>query len=196
MKIKAEQKNSRQSPRKVRLLANEVKDLSLEEAFVQLSLMERKASVVLLKVLRQAVANATHNHNLQIENLEIDNILVKTGPTYKRMRPVSRGRGHKILKRTCHVEAILSTKEEMAASAAQAAKQTEQSTAAKKEKKQAAKPKTEKKKKSDVKTKAKSDSKAKKFIKPQAEPQAKLKDKDQTQVKNPITKTHRRKSGL
>jgi large subunit ribosomal protein L22 len=111
MKIKAEQKNSRQSPRKVRLLANQVKDLSLEEAFTQLALMERKGSIVLLKVMRQAVANAVHNHQLNFEELEIDKILVKTGPTYKRWQPVSRGRAHSILKRTCHVEVVLKTKD-------------------------------------------------------------------------------------
>lgn len=111
MKIKAEQKNSRQSPRKVRLLANQVKDLSLKEAFTQLALMERKGSTVLLKVMRQAVANAVHNHQLSVEDLEIEKILVKTGPTYKRWQPVSRGRAHSILKRTCHVEVVLKTKD-------------------------------------------------------------------------------------
>ncbi len=111
MKIKAEQKNSRQSPRKVRLLANQVKDLSLEDAFTQLAMMDRKASIVLLKVMRQAVANAIHNHQLTIDQLEIDTILVKTGPTYKRWQPVSRGRAHSIMKRTCHVEVILKSKD-------------------------------------------------------------------------------------
>ncbi len=110
MKIRAQQKNSRQSPRKVRLVANQVKNLSLAEAFSQLALMERKASLVILKVMRQAVANAVHNHQLSVDDLEIDNILVKTGPTYKRWQPVSRGRAHKILKRTTHVEVILKTK--------------------------------------------------------------------------------------
>jgi large subunit ribosomal protein L22 len=110
MKIKAEQKNSRQSPRKVRLVANQVQHLPLVQAFAQLALIERKASLVLLKVMRQAVANATHNHQLSIDDLEIDKILVKTGSTYKRWQPVSRGRAHKILKRTAHVEVTLKTK--------------------------------------------------------------------------------------
>jgi len=122
MKIKAEQKNSRQSPRKVRLLANQVKDLPLEEAFTQLAMMDRKASIVLLKVMRQAVANAINNHQLTIDQLEIDTILVKTGPTYKRWQPVSRGRAHSILKRTCHVEVVLKPKETPAESEVKADK--------------------------------------------------------------------------
>ncbi|MEA2056960.1 MAG: 50S ribosomal protein L22 [Patescibacteria group bacterium] len=110
MRIKAEQKNSRQTPRKVREVANQVKDKSIVRAMEQLALIERKAAIVLLKVMRQALANATNNHCLKIEDLEIDTILVKTGPTYKRYRAVSRGRGHGILKRSCHVEVILKTK--------------------------------------------------------------------------------------
>ncbi len=112
MQIKAQQKNSRQSPRKVRLIADQVKGMSLENAFAQLALMERNSTIVLLKVMRQAVANAVNNHQLAVEDLELENILVKTGPTYKRWQPVSRGRAHKILKRTCHVEVILKTKEQ------------------------------------------------------------------------------------
>lgn len=113
MQIKAQQKNSRQSPRKVRLIADQVKGMSLEKAFAQLALMERNSTIVLLKVMRQAVANAVNNHQLAVEDLELENILVKTGPTYKRWQPVSRGRAHKILKRTCHVEVILKTKEQV-----------------------------------------------------------------------------------
>lgn len=64
--------------------------------------------------MRQAVANAVNNHQLTIDDLEIENILVKVGTTYKRWQPVSRGRAHKILKRTCHVEVILKTKDKKA----------------------------------------------------------------------------------
>lgn len=123
MQIKAEQKNSRQSPRKIRLLANQVKKLSLQDAFSQLALMERKASLVLLKVMRQAVANAVNNNNLLVEDLEIDNILVKTGPTYKRWQPVSRGRAHKILKRSSHIEVVLKTKKQSTSAILKTAKE-------------------------------------------------------------------------
>lgn len=120
MQIRAEQKNTRQSPRKVRLIANQVKGLSLEAAFTQLALMERRSSLVLMKVLRQAVANAVNNHQLNVKDLEIEKFVVKTGQTYKRMRPVSRGRAHRILKRTCHIEVILKTQAVATAKANQA----------------------------------------------------------------------------
>lgn len=111
MQIIAEQKNTRQSSRKVRLVANAVRKLTIKAAFEQLAVMERKASMVVAKVLRQAVANALHNHRLTADQLELKNILVTEGPTYKRFRAVSRGRAHTIFKRTSHVRVILETKE-------------------------------------------------------------------------------------
>lgn len=110
MEITAEQKNTRQSARKVRLVANEVRKLPLEQALRQLAVMERRATLVVVKVLRQALANAWHNHNLAIDQLDLKNILVTEGTTYKRWRAVSRGRAHTILKRTSHVKVVLASK--------------------------------------------------------------------------------------
>jgi large subunit ribosomal protein L22 len=110
MEIVAEQKNTRQSPRKVRLVANAVRKMPLDQAIKQLAVLERRSSLVVTKVIRQALANAWHNHNLSLEQLELKNILVNVGTTYKRWRAVSRGRAHTILKRTSHVRVILSAK--------------------------------------------------------------------------------------
>jgi large subunit ribosomal protein L22 len=194
MQIRAEQKNSRQSPRKVRLVANQIKDLPLEQAFVQLSLMERKASLVLLKVLRQAVANALNNHQLNMQDLAIKSIVVKTGPTYKRMRAVSRGRGHRILKRTCHVEVILTTKSDSATKkqVAEIAKKTKVEKVEKKQDTKVAKKAEKKEVKKDI-------AKVKKFEKKTKAP-AKIKDEtkisNQKGIQQPVTKIHRRKSGV
>ncbi len=129
MIIKAEQKNSRQSDRKVLLVANAVKKLSVPAALKQLAVMEVKASVVVLKVLRQAIANATHNHGLALDDLAIKSIIIGGGTPYKRFRPVSRGRAHSILKRTCHVKVELITKSDLkpavVAAPAKAAKATD-----------------------------------------------------------------------
>ena len=109
--IIAEQKNIRQSSRKVRLVANQVKKLSLSSAVAQLSVMEKKSSLVILKTLKQALANAMKNMGLQSSELELADIVVADGPILRRMRAVSRGRGHGIDKRTCHVRVVLKTKE-------------------------------------------------------------------------------------
>lgn len=112
MIIKAEQKNTRQTSRKVRLVADVVKKMSIVDAIKQLAVINRKSSLLVLKVLRQAVANATNNFGLAIADLEIDNIVINDGPALKRWRAVSRGRAHTILKRTCHVRVDLRTKKE------------------------------------------------------------------------------------
>ena len=111
MIIKAEQKNQRQTARKTRLVSEAVKKMSIEQAIRQLAVMDRRASLPVLKVLRQAIANATNNHGLSLDQLVIADIVVNEGPTYKRWRAVSRGRAHTILKRTCHIKVELKTKE-------------------------------------------------------------------------------------
>ncbi len=111
MIVRATQTYTRQAPRKVRLVANTVKKLSLKAALEQLAVMPRDASVVVMKVLRQAIANAIHNHNIAFEELSIKSILVDEGPRYKRFRAVSRGRAHSIVKRTSHVAVVLQTNE-------------------------------------------------------------------------------------
>lgn len=109
MIIKATQTNSRQTPLKVRLVANAVKGMKLEAAIKQLSVIERKSTIVILKVIRQAIANAMNNHGLSFDELTLKNILVTEGPRYKRFRAVSRGRAHGVIKRTCHVTVELET---------------------------------------------------------------------------------------
>lgn len=111
MQIKALQKNIRQTPRKMRLVVNEVKDLSLETAFRQLAVIERRATLAIIKVLKQAVSNAVNNHRLSVKDLEIKSILVTEGPRFKRWNAVSRGRAHSVVKRTSHIEVILETKD-------------------------------------------------------------------------------------
>lgn len=110
MQFVATQKITRQSPRKVRLVANQVKALPLSDMLQQLAVIERRATLVLLKTLKQAIANATNNHGVAFDDLELAELLVNEGPRYKRFRAVSRGQAHSIIKRTCHVRVVLRTK--------------------------------------------------------------------------------------
>lgn len=111
MIIKATQKNTRQAPRKVRLVANAVKDMSLEDALKNLAVIERRSTIVVLKTLRQAIANAVNNYGHAPENLTLKNILVTEGPRFRRFRAVSRGRAHTVIKRTSHVTVELEVKD-------------------------------------------------------------------------------------
>lgn len=103
MTIRVVQKNTRQTPRKIRFVADAIRSLSVEGALKQLAVIERRSAVVMLKVFRQALANAQHNHNLSVDQLKIKTIQVNEGPRYKRFRAVSRGRAHSIVKLASHV---------------------------------------------------------------------------------------------
>ncbi len=107
MVIVATQKNTRQTPRKMRLVANTVRKMPLVDALQQLAIIERRATIGVLKVVQQAIANAVNNHGYKFEDLTLKNILVTEGARLKRFRAVSRGRGHGVLKRTSHVRVEL-----------------------------------------------------------------------------------------
>lgn len=102
----AHQKFIRQTPQKLRLIADMIRPLKVEEAVIQLKVASKKGAKVILKVLTQAKTNAT-NIGLRSETLKIYSIEISEGPTFKRWNPVSRGRAHKILKRTSHIKIIL-----------------------------------------------------------------------------------------
>ena len=103
MIITATQKNTRQTALKVRLVANQVRKLSLVDAIQQLGVIQKRSSLVILKVIRQAVANAMHNHGFSVAELTLKSITVAPGQSYRRFRAVSRGRAHNVFKRTCHI---------------------------------------------------------------------------------------------
>ncbi len=60
----------------------------------------KKASVVVEKAIRSAIANAENNHDMSRDELYISEIYVGPGPTLKRYRPRARGQAHPIKKRT------------------------------------------------------------------------------------------------
>ena len=111
MLIKAEIKFLKTGPRKVRLVADLVRPMSVVEAMTTLKHLPQRSAIHVLKLFKQAVANAVNNHNLSKDSLSIHTLEINTGPTYKRFQPVSRGRAHSILKRTSHLKLVLKSEE-------------------------------------------------------------------------------------
>ncbi len=107
MEIKAKLNHLRISSRKVRLVADLIRGIRVEEAEFQLKFLTQRAAFSLLKLLNSAIANAKHNFGIEKENLYISKITVNTGPILKRWRPRSRGMASPIKKRTSHVEIVL-----------------------------------------------------------------------------------------
>jgi len=107
--MKAFLKNYRQSPRKVRLVANLVKGLNVAKALVELDFLAKRAGTPLKKLLLGAIANAK-NMGIEKNNLFIKEFRVDQGVTMKRMRPAAMGSGHRLNKRTSNVSLILAEK--------------------------------------------------------------------------------------
>lgn len=104
----AYQKYIRQSPRKLRLVADMVRNSKVNKAITQLEFASQTAAKTILKVLTQAQKNAINNQNAKPESLKITEIQIEEGPTFKRWRPVSRGRAHSIFKRSSHIKIVVS----------------------------------------------------------------------------------------
>ena len=111
MSTSAKLTNSRLSPQKMRLVADQVRGLPVERALDVLTFSNKKAAAVIKKVLESAIANAEHNDGADIDELNISEILVDAGPTMKRLRPRARGRADRIIKRTSHVKVTVSETE-------------------------------------------------------------------------------------
>lgn len=107
MKIQAISKNVRISPRKVRLVAEAVKPLSVSEALVALKVMRKRAGVSIAKTLESALANAVNNAKLDRGTLSIFDIEVNEGQAFKRFHASTRGRIHPYKKRSSHIRVVL-----------------------------------------------------------------------------------------
>jgi large subunit ribosomal protein L22 len=142
-------KNYRQSPRKVRLLANLVKGKETKEAITLLRFSDKRASDPLAKLLESAIANVRNAGAGAKDLFLVVNMTVDKGIVMKRSMPRARGRAFPIKKRTSHVTVTIARMEESEKKVTKAKKDTTKevkAVEAKPEKKVAAKKPTAKKK--------------------------------------------------
>jgi large subunit ribosomal protein L22 len=112
MEIKAKLNHLRITPRKVRLIADFIRNISIKEAKTKLKFIPNRAAEPVLKLLKSAIANAQNNFNVKEDDLYIKRIMVNQDTPFKRWFPISRGRSFPILKRACHIELVLGAKED------------------------------------------------------------------------------------
>lgn len=103
METRAVLKGVRLSAQKGRLIADLVRGKRVEEALNILAFSPKKGARIVKKVLESAIANAEHNDAADIDALKLKRIHVEEGPTLKRFTARAKGRGNRILKRTCHI---------------------------------------------------------------------------------------------
>lgn len=88
----------RVSPRKLGIVAQAIRGMSADKALIQLEFMRKRIAQEVKACLMSAIANAENNHNLNVDDLYVSEVLVGKGLVMKRMRPRARGRSGKIIK--------------------------------------------------------------------------------------------------
>ena len=123
--ITAKLNDYRQSPRKVRLVANLVKGKKIEDVKNTLAYLVKRASKPLADLIDSAVANASHNFNISADQLYIKEFRVDEGVVLKRRMPRARGMAYPINKRTSHIFIQLDTIDNMPAKKGKKGKKVE-----------------------------------------------------------------------
>lgn len=101
------------SPRKMRLVIDLIRGMSVDKAIETLHFHSKHASKDAEKVLRSAVANLLNKDDatrLEPNELVVKEAFVDQGPTLKRISPAPMGRAYKIRKRSCHLTIVVATK--------------------------------------------------------------------------------------
>lgn len=107
-------RNCPTSPRKMRLVANQIRGVEVEKALYILKLSSKEASIRLEKLLMSALANwESKNEGARMEdaNLIVKEIQVDSARMLKRIQAAPQGRAHRIRKRSNHVTVVVGSKE-------------------------------------------------------------------------------------
>lgn len=107
METIAKHRHARSSAQKVRLVADLIRGKKVSQALDILTYTNKKAAVLVKKVLESAIANAEHNDGADIDDLKVTKFR-RRRPSMKRIMPRAKGRADRILKRTSHITVVVS----------------------------------------------------------------------------------------
>jgi large subunit ribosomal protein L22 len=116
MQASAIARNVRMSPRKVRLVVDQIRGVDVNRAYAVLQFSKKAAAIPVDKALRSAVANAVYKADQAGEVLDVDELVVQQayvdeGLTLRRYRAAALGRAAPIRKRMSHITVVVGTKE-------------------------------------------------------------------------------------
>lgn len=119
MEARARLRYIRSSPRKMRIVADQVRGKSVAAALNVLHYLPQKAAQPIEKTIQSAVANLMDRSDDPVNDdaLYVREIYVDQAPAFKRFRPVSRGRAHRIKKHTSHLTVVVAERGEAEATA-------------------------------------------------------------------------------
>tara|TARA_B100001250_G_C19429802_1_gene626976 strand:- start:8 stop:385 length:378 start_codon:yes stop_codon:yes gene_type:complete len=104
-------RNCPTSPRKMRLVVDQIRGLEVNKALILLKHSSKEASKRLEKLLLSAIANFQGKYNDENSDIFIREIFVDSGRMLKRMQPAPQGRAHRIRKRSNHVTLVVGLKD-------------------------------------------------------------------------------------
>src|SRR5881628_3615232 len=102
----------RVSPRKVRLVVDQIRGRGVEEALNVLKFVPKRSAGIIAKTLRTAVANAENTQSVDVDRLFVKQVTVDEGGMAKRFMPRAQGRATRIRKRLSHITVVLDEAEE------------------------------------------------------------------------------------
>ena len=97
---------ARVSQRKARLVAELIRGQHVNTAQDILRFTPKRASGLIGKVLKSAIANANEKE-ADVRRLVVTEARIDAGPYFRRWRPKDRGRAHQILKKTSHIIVVV-----------------------------------------------------------------------------------------
>jgi large subunit ribosomal protein L22 len=112
MESRAITKFVRISPRKMRLVVDQIRGRGVEEALNVLKFIPKRSAGLVAKTLRTAVANAENTQSVDVDRLYVKGVKVDEAGMWKRFTPRAQGRATRIRKRLSHVTIILDEFEE------------------------------------------------------------------------------------
>lgn len=108
MEVNASLKYARVGAQKARLVVDVIRGKDVNQALRDLEFLNKKTAVLVKKLLKSAVANATDKKVIDVDNLFVKSIWVDAGPVLKRFRPRAQGRAFGVRKKTSHISIVLS----------------------------------------------------------------------------------------
>lgn len=108
MEAKAKVLGVRVSPQKAKLVVDLVRGKSVSEALDLLAFTNKSAAPIVSKLIKSAAANATNNYKMNESSLYVKEIFVGPGKVLKRFMPKAKGSASRIVKRTSHINVVIS----------------------------------------------------------------------------------------
>ncbi len=97
----------RVSPRKVRLVVNQIRGKEVDAALNILKFTPKRSAAIVSKVLRTAIVNAENTQSVDVDRLYIKQVKVDEGGMWKRFMPRAQGRATRIRKRLSHITIVI-----------------------------------------------------------------------------------------